>query len=195
MTTTLYKAGVDLDTLFKARASAKRADVGIKYLGVDLANRYDIRTSAAQANTGFRAAGVDLAQLFQDIAGSAITFDNLGLQSSSTAITATCALELRTTGDTFGTNINNTLVDLGDWLTPKSGMSGYSVKWTLTSGTTPAAPVAQNTFIALSATRAWTLSQVAVGIANSAFTVQFRHDASGALSNTYTVSMAAQRIS
>ena len=32
--------GVDLDTIFKARSSTKRADIGIKVGDVDISNRY-----------------------------------------------------------------------------------------------------------------------------------------------------------
>jgi hypothetical protein len=61
----LLKAGVDLDTLFRARVSAKRADVGFKVGGTDISNRYEtIGGAAAIAATGFKAASIDLASLF-----------------------------------------------------------------------------------------------------------------------------------
>lgn len=69
MTTGLKAAGVDLDSLFKARTSAKIADVNIKSNGgVDISNRFEARgATTAIANTGFKSGGVDLSQLFKDI--------------------------------------------------------------------------------------------------------------------------------
>jgi hypothetical protein len=61
----------DLDLLFKARTSAKIADVGfLSNGGVDISNRFEPRGSLpAIANTGFLSGATDLAQLFQNIAG------------------------------------------------------------------------------------------------------------------------------
>jgi hypothetical protein len=68
MASGLFKAGVDLDTLFMARVNVKRADVGIKVVGVDISNRYEaIGAATAIANVGFKSVGVDLATLFRDI--------------------------------------------------------------------------------------------------------------------------------
>jgi hypothetical protein len=68
MASPLYKAGVDLDTLFMARVNAKRAEVGIKVAGVDISNRYEtIGGAAAIAATGFKAAGIDIGSLFRGV--------------------------------------------------------------------------------------------------------------------------------
>jgi hypothetical protein len=57
----------DLDALFKARVTAKRADVNYKVSTVDISNRYETRTTTARANVGFQSAGVDLAMLFEKL--------------------------------------------------------------------------------------------------------------------------------
>jgi hypothetical protein len=64
----LFKAGVNLDTLFMARVNAKRADVGIRSAGVDVSNRWEtIGTGTPIAATNIRSAGTDLASLFRNI--------------------------------------------------------------------------------------------------------------------------------
>lgn len=58
----------DLDALFLARVSAKRADVGLRVAGVDLSNRFEpIGAGTPIAATGFRSGGTDLASLFRSI--------------------------------------------------------------------------------------------------------------------------------
>jgi hypothetical protein len=61
----------DLDSVFKARTSAARANVGIKSNGTDLAQLYEkIQYSPAQEinfNTGFKTGGVDLRYIFVNI--------------------------------------------------------------------------------------------------------------------------------
>jgi hypothetical protein len=74
MASGLLKVGVDLDTLFAARTSAKRADVGFKVAGVDVSNRYEtIGAASPIAATGFKAAGVDLASLFRGMSAHNLT--------------------------------------------------------------------------------------------------------------------------
>jgi hypothetical protein len=62
------QVGVDLDSKFMARVSAKRADVGYQIGGVDISNRYEqIGTGTPIAATGYRSVGNDLAAYFRNI--------------------------------------------------------------------------------------------------------------------------------
>lgn len=59
--------GVDLDTIFKARSSVKRADIGIKVGGVDISNRYEPTNGSDQitTNTDIKTNNTDLRYVFQ----------------------------------------------------------------------------------------------------------------------------------
>lgn len=59
--------GVDLDTLFKARSSTKRADIGIRVGGVDISNRYEPTNGSDQitTNTDIKINNTDLRYVFQ----------------------------------------------------------------------------------------------------------------------------------
>lgn len=49
--------------------------------------------------------------------------------------------------------------DIGDWLSPKSGMSNYSIKATLTSGTPDVGSDVTGSFLALSSDRSWSITR------------------------------------
>ena len=59
--------GVDLDTIFKARSSTKRADIGIKVGDVDISNRYEPTNGSDQitTNTDIKTNNTDLRYVFQ----------------------------------------------------------------------------------------------------------------------------------
>ncbi len=85
----------DLDTIFKARVSAKISDVGVYYNNggqTDISNRYEgsIGGDQVASNTGIRGvSGVDLKSLFQDISyGGGGTGPSITTQPSSTTIPA-----------------------------------------------------------------------------------------------------------
>lgn len=65
----ISSVSTDLDSLFKARTSTKRADVGYKSNGnVDISNRFEPSTGGdTRANIGIKSGGADLATLFRDI--------------------------------------------------------------------------------------------------------------------------------
>ena len=60
--------GVDLDTLFKARSSIKRADVNILVGGIDISNRYEPTNGSDQItiNTDIKTNNTDLRYVFQN---------------------------------------------------------------------------------------------------------------------------------
>lgn len=67
MPTGITVNGTDLDDIFKARVSPKRADVEFEVAGVDISNRYEpagTDNSKITYNTGFRVAGEDLRYFF-----------------------------------------------------------------------------------------------------------------------------------
>ena len=90
----------DLDALFAARVSAKRADVGFAVAGVDISNRYEtIGATTPIAATGYKAAGVDLANLFKgsgSIASASVApsdfFHSNSAASFSSPQQATCTV-------------------------------------------------------------------------------------------------------
>jgi hypothetical protein len=134
-----YVAGAgDLDVLFMARVNAARANVGYQVAGVDLAQRFEqIGGGTPRAAVGFQSGGTDLASLFRAIGDSLVTFPiaTMTCTSNMAGSNATARYNLAETGDIMGTAVNNNIVDRGDWISPKTGMTDYEALATVVSGT------------------------------------------------------------
>lgn len=104
----------DLDALFLARSSAKRADVGFYVAGVDVSNRWEPRGAATPiAATGFYAGGTDLANLFRS-AGAPLLSVSLSPASINTTANPTALVTA----------------------TVSSGSGNYNFTWVRQSGDT-----------------------------------------------------------
>lgn len=110
--------------------------------------------------------------------------------SSIVGSAAACQFELTSGGDVRETTINNTVNDVGDWLIPKIGMSGFDVRLTVNSGTTPAG-AATGTFLNLGTTRTWTLTRAVVGTVTNNCTLAIRNATTLTVLASATVVMEA----
>lgn len=113
-------------------------------------------------------------------------------QSTVAAGTATAQFELNSSGDINMTNGNNSLVDVGDWLLPKLGMSGFDCMLTLNSGTNPSGS-AMATWLNLGTTRNWQISQSVLGINSNTCTLQIRNASTLVVLASSSINMIAER--
>lgn len=128
--------GVDLDALFAARVGTARANVGLQVAGVDLAQRYEaIGAAAASAACGYQSGGVDLSSLF--LGPGVVAISDLTCNATIGGTSASSRYFLYASGDIMATQLGfgNTPQDMGDWLTPKQGMTAYEAMATIVSGT------------------------------------------------------------
>lgn len=108
MATGIQANGTDLDSLFLARSTTKRADVNIDSNGgVDISNRFEKYTSGTKvATTNIQSGGTDLKDLFQNISEPLNSIGGdwdgtfLGFPSGSTEEpnTSDAIIEFRSTG-------------------------------------------------------------------------------------------------
>ena len=179
MTTGLIAPAGDLDALFKARTSAKIADVGfLSNGGVDISNRFEPRGSTtARANTNFKQGANDLASLFMDIAASSetITLSNVTIESDVVAPTnPQVSYGLESDGD-INRTVQASSTDIGDWISPKAAAPGaYEMRATLTSGITPTSGVTMGTWNALTSLKFVGLSRSTNGTSTSVVLIEIR---------------------
>lgn len=180
----------DLDTLFMARAGAARGNVGYASAGTDLAQRFEqLGASPPIANIGILSAGTDLASLFRSIAGIVTMTASANISGS----TATAVYTLQATGDVFATQGGNNQVDVGDWLSPKSGMSGYQALATIVSGAVSGGTI--GSWVALGGGNvSWSRSQATVGGITAVIDVQIRRASDSVIvSGTARITLQAVR--
>lgn len=104
---------------------------------------------------------------------------SLGSASGTSALasgTATAQFQLTNAGDIQATQTNNSVVDIGDWVSPKFNMGNYECRLTLTSGVFSTGT--NNTWQNLGTTRIWTLSQTGSGSSSCTYTAEIRDAAS-----------------
>ncbi len=106
-----------------------------------------------------------------------------------TPTTAVCSYSLESDGDIVMTVLTNSTVDVGDWITPKVGMSGYDARLHLNSGTNPTTGT-MDTWLNLGTTRTWTLERSGLGTTSNNCTLEIR-TTSGVVLKTLTITMNA----
>lgn len=125
--------------------------------------------------------------------GARITLNaNYDVSSTVGAGTATCQFELTNGGDIRLTNPNNSVNDVGDWISPKAGFANYEAMLTVDSGSSPTG-AALATWLSLATTRNWQLAQAVVGINSSSTTLQIRNATTLVVLGTSTLTWAAER--
>lgn len=117
---------------------------------------------------------------------------NYNASSTIAGSTATAQFELSNAGDVRLTNPNNTVNDVGDWITPKTGMGSYEAMMTVNSGSALTGS-ATATWLNLGTTRNWQLVESVVGILSSNCTVQIRNATSLLVLATSAVTVIAER--
>ena len=87
-------------------------------------------------------------------------------------------------------NVNGSFTQLQTWCTPTSQASNYEARVTVNSGSTPTGTV--GSWVALSSTRDWTISETTSGINNlSNFTVQIRRTGTTTVLSSATIDLTA----
>lgn len=103
---------------------------------------------------------------------------------------ATATISLENDGDIVETN-NGNAIDLGDWIAPKVGISGYDVKATLLSGTLTSGTTGSN--LNLGTTRSWSRAQTSVGSSSAQIRLDItRAGTTTPVLATATITLSAQ---
>jgi YD repeat-containing protein len=120
-----------------------------------------------------------------------ITISNTTFQTLVSA-GATVTYQLTSAGDIFRSQMNsNSVIDQGDWLTPKTGMSGFDVLATGGSGCNTGT---FGSWLNLGTTRTWTAFRAAGqhgGWTQCIFTIQIRNSSTGTVLGSATITMTA----
>lgn len=86
--------------------------------------------------------------------------------------------------------INGVFTELETWCTPTSRASNYEARVTVNSGSTPTGSV--GSWVALSSTRDWTISETTSGVNNvSNFTVEIRRTGTTTVLDSATIDLTA----
>lgn len=101
---------------------------------------------------------------------------------------ATAGYTLDSTGDIRKT-VNLTTTDIGDWITPKSGMSGHSAKFDVTSGALSGGVT--GTYQNLATPRNFFVTQSSAGTKTATVTVSIKNDSTGVVEATCSVTVTA----
>lgn len=102
---------------------------------------------------------------------------------------ATATYRLESDGDIGATSGDNTVLDVGDWITPQTNMASYEARATTLSGT----PVGtMGAWLNLGSTRTWTLTRSSVGIGSASFTLEIRRASDGSVLDTATITLEAE---
>lgn len=121
-----------------------------------------------------------------------ITISDFTAQSFTTSpVNATATYRLENDGDIGATQGDNTINDIGDWITPKVNMAAYEARadllsGTLTSGTTGA-------WQSLASTRTWTLFSNSSLLLEASFTLSIRRASDAVVLDTATITLQANR--
>lgn len=98
---------------------------------------------------------------------------------------------LRSSGDLFYSNTGGSLVDQGEWIFPKLGMSQYDVRVSLSGDALASGTADGVTWENLGTNRTWTLTAGVSQVKNTTLTVTIRHSASGVTVDTATITLEA----
>jgi hypothetical protein len=117
--------GVDLDTIFKARSSTKRADIGIKVGGVDMSNRYEPTNGSDQitTNTDIKINNTDLRYIFQNYNYAPPTY-SISRSASTVNEGSQATFTLTTTNVSNGTIVPYTITGVSSADIGNSSLTG-----------------------------------------------------------------------
>jgi YD repeat-containing protein len=105
-----------------------------------------------------------------------ITIANRNINTVAMGFSGGAAVyQLRSTGDLWASSSSATVTDVGDWLTPMSGMSNFQVMGTLVSGTACSSGT-MNSWLSLGSHVAWAMGRGGPsGTSSCTFDLQIRH--------------------
>lgn len=123
-----------------------------------------------------------------------ISLSNYQVNSYGTDVSANSSYTLSSTGDitfTISGDTNGTQ-DIGDWISPKSGMSGYECLATVTSGLLTGGT--QGTWLNLGTSQTWSRSRGAArsGQTSCTFTLSIRQVGTTTILASATITLLAQ---
>jgi len=122
MATGIQANGVDLDSIFEPRASAKVADVNIDSNGgVDISNRFEnITSGTGPATTNIKKnTNTDLNEIFAELGSTdpAVSLNPAGVTNSSSDNPVHAGIDYRTNGTEFSCTASGSYtVERGNWL-------------------------------------------------------------------------------
>lgn len=119
--------------------------------------------------------------------------DVLASSSEDSPTAATASYTLANDGDIDATAGTNGVVDIGDWIAPKTNMSLYEARLVQNSGDAITG-AALNTFLSLGTSRTWTLVRGTNGTSNAAATLTIRRIADSVVMDTAAITFQAQRL-
>lgn len=114
--------------------------------------------------------------------------DDLITSTKVASGTAVATYRLSSTGDIEQTK-NTTTTDIGDWVTPKSAAANYECKATLVSGSLTSGTT--GSWLALTTSRAWSVSQSTTGTKTATISVEIRKVGTTTVLDTATITVEA----
>lgn len=129
--------------------------------------------------------------------GSADTVNLVGGFTSNAGITpggTSCSYRLTNGGDEVKIGSGGT-VDIGDWVIPKGNAGNYEARLTVNSGSAMSSGAATGTWLALTSTLTWTLTQTGLGSKSSVCTIEVRYAADGFVMASAVVTMEVEMAS
>ena len=144
------------------------------------------------ANGAVPSSGTISLSQFYGLSAEQITLGASYTVASTGAGTQTPSFTLESDGDIVRATTPLGSADIGDWINPKAAApSDYEVRATLNSGTLSSGTT--GSWLALSTTRAWTLTRFVVGAADPVeLTIEIRKGSGSVLDST-TVTLDAER--
>lgn len=116
---------------------------------------------------------------------SATSVGTAGIGESATAVYI-----LTSAGDIRYTDGDDTVQDLGDWITPQTNMANYESRVTVTSGTLTTGT--EGAWQNLGTTRSWTKSRtVTAGSSSCTFTLEIRRASDAVVVDSATITLTA----
>jgi hypothetical protein len=125
-----------------------------------------------------------------DTAPSPVILSDATVSTYHTGSAGIAQYSLTSAGDVRYNNGTNTIVDHGDWIAPKSGMSLYSARATILAGTSTTGTF--GAWLNLATTRTWTLSGGGGGV-DAIWLIEIRLDSTGIVQDSATLTVHAER--
>lgn len=125
-----------------------------------------------------------------EAAASPISIANVTVNAFNTGSVGKAQYQLTSAGGVRFTSGTNAVVYHGDWISPLSGMSLYSARATILSGSSTTGVF--GTWLNLATTRTWTLSGGGGGV-DATWLIEIRLDSTGIVQDTATLTVHAER--
>ena len=164
-------------------------------LGGNGSTMISLNDANVRSLAGVASGAISLSNLYGKSNAAAISLSNYTVYSFGTDVAATSTYTLSSTGDITRTISGDTsgTLDIGDWISPKSGMSNYECLATLVSGTF-STTAGTGVWLNLGTSRSWSRSKGAAssGISNCVFTLQIRQVGTTTVLASATITLSAE---